>query len=256
MFRDIFNKVRSSVTGRLILKSLAMCVLSLMVACAVPTGFAGSAKTRIYSYSNIFKSNVAPGWSRYNFSGDTYYYQYSGSESDVSIPSSVTVLNRGAIVSNKKVRVLRIPSTVTYIDAGAIYDLANLKYVIFYGDTEIAEDAFYGCDNIVNFVAARGTGADSYGKDHGIMVARTESTGFAKKTVYIKKGYTYAQPVCNLSEKVLSWSSSNPSVVSVDSNGKIKAIKPGNATITVNCDSKTFSYKVVVFDKKITKYLY
>ena len=52
----------------------------------------------------------------------------------------------------------------------------------------------------------------------------------------------------NASDKRITWSSSNPSVATVDKNGKVKAVKAGNATITAKTRSggKTDSFKVAV----------
>lgn len=45
----------------------------------------------------------------------------------------------------------------------------------------------------------------------------------------------------NASNKTLSWSSSNPSVITVDSNGKITAIKTGTATITARATNGPYA---------------
>ena len=235
-----------------IFKTAMVCLLIVMITLAFPLSFSCSAKTKIYSYTNIYKSNVAPGWSRYNFSGETYF-RYSGSETDVTIPASCKVINRGTIVSNKKIRIIRVPVSVENIEAGAFYELTNLKRVVFYGNPTIEDNAFYGCDSLVNFVADKGTYADDYGKNNKIAVARSETTAFSKKTVYIQRGYSYAQPVCNLNDSVQSWKSSNPSVVSVDENGKIRALKKGVSTITASCGKSSYTYKVIVFLKKVSE---
>ena len=245
------NKPSFCILGKLA-KVLLVCFLICALSIAAPVQFTSNAKTEIYSYSSIYKSKVASGWSRYSFSGESFY-EYCGAESDVTIPASVKNINRGAIISNKKIRVLRIPVSVESIESGAFYELPNLNYVVFYGDPEIAENAFYGCDEIVNFVASRGTNADKYGKNHGIMVSRTDSPGFAKRKIYIRRECSYSQPVCNNNEKILNWNSSNKAVASVDSEGRIKALGKGVCTITAICEKSSYSYKVVVFNKSINE---
>ncbi len=64
-----------------------------------------------------------------------------------------------------------------------------------------------------------------------------ESLSFAQSNISVKKGDSLKLTVevipVDLSSTKLTWKSSNPSVVSVDENGKIKGLKDGTATITV-----------------------
>lgn len=53
----------------------------------------------------------------------------------------------------------------------------------------------------------------------------------------------------NASNKILFYSSSNPSVASVDSSGNMTGNKIGNAIITILAENKSTSYKVSVVDK-------
>ena len=54
--------------------------------------------------------------------------------------------------------------------------------------------------------------------------------------------------LCKLSNDGASWSSSNPSIVSVDANGNITAKKNGIATVTVRVGSLQATKKYVVSD--------
>ena len=50
-------------------------------------------------------------------------------------------------------------------------------------------------------------------------------------------------------EKTVSWNSSNPSVATVDNNGKVTAVASGNATITASCGGKSNTCAVTVTKK-------
>ncbi|MBP7151948.1 MAG: Ig-like domain-containing protein [Paludibacteraceae bacterium] len=53
----------------------------------------------------------------------------------------------------------------------------------------------------------------------------------------------------------VAWSSSDPSVVSVDKNGEISAQKKGNAIITASAGDKSASCKVTVDDEIVTSFI-
>ena len=55
----------------------------------------------------------------------------------------------------------------------------------------------------------------------------------------------------DLSNKTVSWETSDSSVVSVDNNGKATAKKAGNATITASVDNNVVKYNIEVTSKSI-----
>lgn len=69
-----------------------------------------------------------------------------------------------------------------------------------------------------------------------------ESISLNKKTLELKKGEAETLKAeitpSNATEKTISWTSSNTSVVSVDENGKVTALGGGNAIITAACGNK------------------
>ena len=50
----------------------------------------------------------------------------------------------------------------------------------------------------------------------------------------------------NATDKTVNWSSSDPSVASVDAGGKVTAVKEGSATITAKSGGKTATCAVTV----------
>ena len=80
-----------------------------------------------------------------------------------------------------------------------------------------------------------------------------------KKSLSLTKGgsskLTATVKPANATNKNVTWSSSNPSVVTVDTNGNVKALKAGTATITVITKDGKYkaTCKVTVVAKKVEK---
>ena len=82
-------------------------------------------------------------------------------------------------------------------------------------------------------------------------VKTTKIAGFkgGKKSITLKKGKKFTLvPICKpiSSREKATFTSSNKKVVKVDSKGRIKALKPGKATITVKVGNKKVKFKVTV----------
>ena len=83
------------------------------------------------------------------------------------------------------------------------------------------------------------------------VVKTTKITGFkgGKKSITLKKGKKFTLvPICKpiSSREKVTFTSSNKKVAKVDSKGRIKALKPGKATITVKVGNKKVKFKVTV----------
>jgi uncharacterized protein YjdB len=83
------------------------------------------------------------------------------------------------------------------------------------------------------------------------VVSPVTSVAIAQDTVYIKSGASAALGAAAVtsdgSKAALTWKSGAPKVVSVDKNGKIKALKSGRATITISADNgKSAKIEVIV----------
>ena len=106
----------------------------------------------------------------------------------------------------------------------------NLNYQI--------EKAYSG-EEIENIIAlAKEIAAGNYSlDDHGQIYLNSWSWLVKGKTYNLKLHNTEGKPV---------WSSSNNKVVSVDKNGKVKALKNGKAVITAKLDGKTYKCSCTV----------
>lgn len=70
---------------------------------------------------------------------------------------------------------------------------------------------------------------------------------YVKKEVTLEKGKSYTLPLTG-TKGTAKWSSSNESVATVSDTGKVKAIAPGTATITVKVDGKTMKSYITVIN--------
>lgn len=89
--------------------------------------------------------------------------EYTGTESNVSIPSkvgssNVTAIGTGAFMGNTDITSVSIPSTVTRIGMEAFSDCTNLKSVSLPPSLEsIGVAAFYGCSSLTSVTVPSGT---------------------------------------------------------------------------------------------------
>jgi len=77
------------------------------------------------------------------------------------------------------------------------------------------------------------------------------SVAAAQKTVYLKKGASAAlgavPNTADGSKAALTWKSNAPKIISVDKNGRVKALKPGKAIITASAENgKSAVFTVIV----------
>ena len=72
-----------------------------------------------------------------------------------------------------------------------------------------------------------------------------ENPYLSKTSISLNAGAKYGLKLSDTTQKV-TWSSSNPSVAAVSSNGMVTGKKAGTATITAKIGSKTYTCKVTV----------
>ena len=84
------------------------------------------------------------------------------------------------------------------------------------------------------------------------VIVPTESVALDKTEITLKKGdsaiLTASVNPSEATDKVVSWTSSAPDVVSVDENGGLKALRQGKATVTASCAGKYAFCQVTVRD--------
>ena len=163
----------------------------------------------------------------------------------VTIPNTVTEIYPLAFMGCTKLKSITIPKSVKTIvktagKAMGYYRDSDNNYI------KIADFTIKGY---------KGTAAEEYAKENGFKfialdVSEPTSVSLNKTSLTsdVGKSYTLTKTV-SPSNAVTSytWSSSNTSVATVDSNGKVTAKKAGTATITVKTSNgKTATCKVTV----------
>ena len=167
-----------------------------------------------------------------------------------TVPDTVTVLKEAAMGSNNKLEYVTIGPNVQKIEKNAFYNMESLKAVDFKKNTSVYFDPnafsnFSGSRKIV-FYAARGSTAEYYANQHSSFITFVDNDMMAAN-LSIKQGdyiciSTYTgrfqlEAVLTtktgvLTNDVITWTSSDPEIASVDNNGFVSPRKAGIVKIT------------------------
>ena len=172
----------------------------------------------------------------------------------VKIADGTTVIGREAFVNCTSLTDIEIPETVN-----------RIGYVRINDDSLIDKDGFFGYTAFENtpktfaIHGKSGSFANQYAKANNFKFSTAPvsleitptSVALNKTTLTLDTGKTSNLKATvypsNVANKKCTWSSSNTSVATVDSNGKVTAKKAGTATITVKTSNgKTATCKVTV----------
>lgn len=99
-------------------------------------------------------------------------------------------------------------------------------------------------------VVEKKTHIKAYYEVEGITLDKTEGILTAGNTVALN---ATALPEEIADETIVTWTSSDEKVATVDENGKVTAIAAGEATITANAGEKSTTYKLTVQAKKVVQ---
>ena len=155
-----------------------------------------------------------------------------------------------------------IPENVEWVAGFAFENCTNLSEIIILGeDTNIC--GLTGIATNATYYAPEGSAAESLLAEDGITtlpLSKVNPIRLSDKSVALEKGETYQTYLYrNLYDSTwanyqISWSTSNASVATVDSNGKITATGKGEAVITATCGGKKKSMTVTVKETiRVTK---
>ena len=173
----------------------------------------------------------------------------------IKLPNNLKRISYQTFSGCKKIQKITIPQSVTSIINEAFYNCTNLENIIIPKSVSyIAPDAFRQCKKLT-ISGYLGTVAETYAKENGFKfialdVSEPTSVSLNKTslTLDVGKSYTLTKTVSPSNAATsYTWRSSNTSVATVDSNGKVTAKKAGTATITVKTSNgKTATCKVTV----------
>ena len=136
---------------------------------------------------------------------------------------------------------------VTSIADYAFYYCSSLTSVtIPESVTIIGEIAFYGCSNLKTVINLSSLDIVKGFSRHGYVAYYAEKVLNFIKPLQLQKGEMYALSVPVVSEMVVTWSSSDASVATVDQNGNVTAVGTGVATITATAGDYSATCEVTV----------
>ena len=171
---------------------------------------------------------------------DISSYMFAGCRSlkNIDIPSRVTSIGEAAF-SYSGITSIAIPEGVTKLTgrlSGVFECCYNLESITIPSSVaEMSQNTFNSCGKVV-IRGEAGSYAERFANAMGIPF-NAPIVSFENKTKLIRVGQSTTlnaiQTPADLSRE-LSWSSSNPSIVSVDQSGTITAIAPGEATVTAS----------------------
>ena len=175
---------------------------------------------------------------------------YNGNDKNLFV-SSGTKIGFGAFENNSVITDVELSSIVTKIYNKAFANCTNLsKIIIPQSVASIGDNAFEGCDKLTIWCYA-GSYAEAYAINHDIPV---KYINLQLNENSIKLNTNESVNLCasfntELSDEIeLIWTSDNPSVVTVTSDGRITAVGKGKATITATSSTGLYATCVVNVD--------
>ena len=194
----------------------------------------------------------------------------------VTPPNSVTSIGHGAFYGCKSLTSITIPNSVTSIERQTFQGCSALTSVtIGIGLTSIDNNAFANCQNLTNVYCMADnvplSNSDAFAGSYieyatlhvpkgctdayrtaepwknfkSIVEMVDAKVKLSKSKVIIEKGKTLTLKATvtpsDLSDKSVTWKSSNTKVATVSSTGKVKGVKTGSATITCTSNATGMS---------------
>lgn len=165
------------------------------------------------------------------------YYPSASAYEDYVVPDSVEKIRSYAFDKPENLQLIKIPSSVATIEESAIVStLSNMKIVSEEGS--VAEE--YAKNSGYTFISGEYVPVDEIElSQDNITIDGIGKTVQLNASVYPE----------NASIKTVTYSSGNPEIATVTSQGLVTAIKAGVAEITVVCDGVTVKCVVQVKEK-------
>ena len=173
-------------------------------------------------------------------------FSYCDSLKSITILEGVTTIGNSAFSRCSNLKTIVLPKTLGSIGYSAFASCSELLDVYCYAENvpKTVENAFGGSypeyatlhvpANAIN--SYKGTAPwSNFGTIVNLGAAITRIT-FGKLSATLTEGNTLELTItttpANADRNLISWSSSDPSVATIDNTGKVSAIAPGTATIT------------------------
>ena len=175
------------------------------------------------------------------------------SNTDFEIPSTVTTIGFAAFNGCASLKSVTIPSETETLGSYIFWNCTNLTKVVNLNPApqSVSSATFqsFNTSNATLYVPSSSMGAykaaatwNTFKAINGVDVWLDTNSATLKtgESINIKNEYLHVE---NVSVKSENWSSSNPDVATVNSEGVVTAVADGKATITINVvDSNNVSY--------------
>ena len=181
---------------------------------------------------------------------------------NIKISNSITSIGNYAFYNCNSLTSIKIPNSVTSIGSSAFSNMYSLTTVEVFWEEPLSCNLIVGYTTNSTLIVPAGTKA-LYEASPGWNIFKTiiervyisvSSVSIAPKSATLVVGNSL-QLVATVSpfdatDKRLTWASSNETVATVDSLGKLTAISSGSATISVttNDGNKTSTFNLTVFE--------
>ena len=181
-------------------------------------------------------------------------FSYCASLETLELPDGISTIPSGAF-SNSGIKSLVIPDSVTTITGGAFYGCSRLESLTIPASvSSIGENAFSNCNTLV-ITAPEGSFAYEYAVENGIDVIASETGKKAQSidgiSYYSKKLGCEPFNLGASAKTALTYSSSNPAVAAVSSDGTVTVKGEGTAVITITAEETPY-YKGATKEVTIT----
>ncbi len=195
---------------------------------------------------------------------------YNGNEEFVCVPDKisrydVTTIGESSFCDNTDIISVTLPDTVTKIEQYAFAGCKSLKTITIPSSVKTIDDGAFGLKTeekiyLKTIYGESGSAAESFALKNNISFVQSDAevlpTSVKLNNTYLnlEKGQNETLSAVvypnYATDKSLSWTTTDSSIVSVTDKGAIKAVSAGTAIITAaTFNGKTASCKVVVTEK-------
>ena len=117
-------------------------------------GYVGYYAKRVYKEGASYLSTDKDGYLIYDDGTDKILVSYTGTETDLTLPSGITQINQYAFSDCSSLKSITIPNSVKSIGDWAFDKCNSLTSIIIPGSvTSIGDRAFYSCSNLKQLIA-------------------------------------------------------------------------------------------------------
>lgn len=169
----------------------------------------------------------------------------------VTLPNTITTISKSAFSHGGKISEMNIPASVTTIEGWAFYYIDFAKLTVESNTFTVGECAFEGCDIDNLYCPKNSTIYNLYKEDENTNITLI-GTYLQKDSLEVRVGNTVQAKVVNPKGET-TWSSSNPQIATVSSQGVITGKKKGTAVITAINNGVTMNCKVTVKNISLNK---